>query len=137
MKRSANKKLESLERTYVREINAKFASRLPNILDEISESLMVIEPAVNDVAVPLQEFVDFLDFEIEKTKLQIQKDAWKSIVDLNKAAEDDIWLEHLEQLRKDFDVEKMTSSVNFIRTMVDRVKQTFQLRKRGPPAGGP
>ena len=136
MKRQTHKRPEPLEAAY-REINAKFGSRLPKILEEISQSLMVIEPAVNDVAVPLREFVDFLDFEIEKTKLQIQKDAWKSIVDLNKAAEDDAWLEHLEQLRKDFDVEKMTSSVNFIRTMVTRVKETFRLKKYGPPAGGP
>jgi len=131
------KRKVQIQETPDREINAKFGSRLPKILEEISQSLMVIEPAVNDVAVPLREFVDFLDFEIEKTKLQIQKDAWKSIVDLNKAAEDDAWLEHLEQLRKDFDVEKMTSSVNFIRTMVTRVKETFQLKKYGPPAGGP
>ena len=137
MKKNAHKKLEPLEAAYAREINAKFGSRLPKILEEISQSLMVIEPAVNDVVVPLREFVDFLDFEIEKTKLQIQKDAWKSIVDINKAADDDAWLEHLEQLRKDFDVEKMTSSVNFIRTMVTRVKETFQLTKYGPPAGGP
>jgi len=33
--------------------------------------------------------------------------------------------------------ETMTSSINFIRTMVTRVKETFQLKKYGPPSGGP
>jgi hypothetical protein len=111
-----------------REINAKFKSRIPIILEDISRCLMVIEPAVQDVTVPLREFLDYLDFEISKVKLQIDRDTWQSIVDVNKTNADKVWLAHLEQLRNDFDVEKMTSSVNFIRSMIDRVQDTFNMR---------
>ena len=74
MKRQTHKRPEPLEAPYVREINAKFGSRLPIILEEISQSLMVIEPAVNDVAVPLREFLDYLNFEIDKVKLEIDRE---------------------------------------------------------------
>lgn len=122
------KKHDPPEPVMLREINAKFRARIPVILEDISGCLMVIEPAVQDVTVPLREFLDYLEFEISKVSLQIEKDAWKPIVDLNKAAEDDAWLEHLQQLRKDFDVEKMTSSVNFIQDMLRRVRNTFDMR---------
>jgi hypothetical protein len=137
MKRQTHKRPEPLEAPYVREINAKFGSRLPIILEEISQSLMVIEPAVNDVAVPLREFLDYLNFEIDKVKLEIDRETWKSVSDIAKLNADKAWLSELEKLRKDFDVETMTSSINFIRTMVTRVKETFQLKKYGPPSGGP
>src|ERR1700721_520228 len=121
MKKQAHKSLEP-EESHFSEINHRFQARLPHILDEISTSLMVIEPAVNDVTVPLREFLDYLDFEISKTRHTIDKDAWESIVDVNKAARDKAWLLKLEQLRKDFDVDAMTSSVNFIRSMLTRVQ---------------
>ena len=60
-----------------RDINAKFKSRIPVILEEVSKSLMVIEPAVQDVTVPLREFLDYLDFEITKTSLDIKKKEWE------------------------------------------------------------
>jgi hypothetical protein len=137
MKRIAHNQSAPLGKAYAREINAKFQSRLPKIIEEISESLMVIEPVVNDVAVPLHEFIDFLNFEIDKTKLDIARDSWEAVVDVNKMNEARSWLAQLEQLRADFNVETMRSSVNFIRAMVARVTETFQLRKNGPSGGGP
>ena len=111
-----------------RDINAKFKSRIPVILEDISRSLMVIEPAVQDVTVPLREFLDYLDFEITKTSLDIKKKEWESVVDINQVNADKAWLAQLQELRKDFDVQTMTSSVNFIRTMVKRVQDTFNMR---------
>ena len=111
-----------------RDINAKFKSRIPVILEDISKSLMVIEPAVQDVTVPLREFLDYLDFEITKTSLDIKKKEWESVVDINQINADKAWLAQLQQLRKDFDIETMTSSVNFIRTMIQRVQDTFNMR---------
>jgi hypothetical protein len=111
-----------------REINAKFKSRIPIILEDISKCLMVIEPAVQDVAVPLREFLDYLEFEMAKVTLQIEKDSWQSVVDINKSNSDKAWLAHLVQLHSDFDVAKMTSSVNFIRDMMKRVRETFDMR---------
>jgi hypothetical protein len=127
MKRQANK-LEPPEEAYVREINAKFKSRIPHILEDISKSLVVIEPTVQDMTVPLREFLDYLDFEITKLKLDIEKNEWQSVVDVNKLNADKAWLSKLEQLRKDFDVETMTSSVTFIRSMIKRVQDTFNMR---------
>jgi hypothetical protein len=111
-----------------REINAKFKNRIPVILEDIARSLMVIEPAVKDVTVPLREFVDYLDFEIAKVSLEIKRLEWESVVDANKVAADKAWLTQLQQLRKDFDVETMVSSVKFIRTMIERVQATFNMR---------
>ncbi|MEH2517382.1 hypothetical protein V1279_002955 [Bradyrhizobium sp. AZCC 1610] len=111
-----------------RPINAKFQSRIPAILEEICKSLMVIEPAVQDVTIPLREFVDYLDFEIAKVSLDIKKKEWESVVDINEINADKAWLAQMQQLRKDFDVEAMTSSVTFIRTMTKRVRDMFDMR---------
>ncbi|MHC2552439.1 hypothetical protein [Bradyrhizobium elkanii] len=109
-------------------INAKFQSRLPQIIEEICKGLAVIEPAVQDVAIPLREFQDYLTFEISKVKLELERAAWDSKVDPNKVAADKAWLAKMEQLQKDFDVVRMTSSVTFIRTAVARMQDTFDMR---------
>jgi hypothetical protein len=132
MKKRAHEHLEPVEQAFVRNINAKFESRLPDILESISTSLMVIEPVVQDVTVSLREFLDYLEFEIQKVKLQIASDEWESVVDVRKVADAKAWLDELNKLRMDFNIERMTSSVNFIRSMVDRVKTTFNMPKLGP-----
>ncbi|GAB9152531.1 hypothetical protein [Bradyrhizobium diazoefficiens] len=109
-------------------LNAKFKSRLPQIIEEICKGLAVIEPAVQDVSVPLREFHDYLTFEIAKLKLELERAAWDSKVDQSKVAADKAWLAKMEQLQKDFDVERMTSSITFIRSMVVRVQDTFDMR---------
>jgi hypothetical protein len=126
--RAARKKTDPPAPVPARDINAKFKSRIPVILEEVSKSLMVIEPAVQDVTVPLREFLDYLDFEITKISLDIKKKEWESVVDVNQINADKDWLAKLQALRRDFDVETMTSSVNFIRTMIQRVQDTFNMR---------
>lgn len=110
------------------EVNAKFKSRLPEIIEEICRGLLVIEPAVQDITVPLKEFQDYLGFEIAKIRLELAKAEWESVVDKNKVLADKAWLLCLEQLQQDFDVQKMTSSVTFIRSMVKRLQDTFDVR---------
>src|SRR6266404_7764875 len=104
-----------------REINAKFQSRIRGILEEISQSLLVIEPAVVDVSVPLREFIDYLEFEITKVQLEISRQKWQSIVDVQKVAADEAWLSRLVDLRNEFDLEKMLSSITTIRSTMAKI----------------
>jgi hypothetical protein len=128
MSKTAAQKTASPPPTPPPPINAKFQSRLPQIIEEICTGLAVIEPAVQDVSVPLREFQDYLTFEIAKLKLELDRAAWDSKVDPNKVAADKAWLAKMEQLQKDFDVKRMTSSVAFIRSMVIRMQDTFDMR---------
>jgi hypothetical protein len=55
-----------------RPINPKFKSRLPGIMTEICDKLLVIEPAIDQVNEQLREFLDYLDFEIRKVELEVK-----------------------------------------------------------------
>jgi hypothetical protein len=121
------KKSQVLPDPEPRQINAKFQSRLKGILEEISQSLLVIEPAVVDVSVPLREFIDYLEFEITKVQLEISRQKWQSVVDVQKVATDEAWLSRLVDLRNEFDLEKMLASIATIRSTVAKIEATFQV----------
>src|ERR1043166_6358505 len=80
-------------------INAKFADRLPAIMNGISEELLTIEPAVNRLTVHLQEFFDYLEFEINKLELDIERMKWGNQVDMVKLKEAESWLQKMQQLK--------------------------------------
>jgi hypothetical protein len=106
-------------------INAKFQRRLPDIVNEISEQLMVIEPAIKELSVPLREFLDYLDFEISKLELDIKQKRWEAVVDVEEIKSEEAWLAKLQALRSDFNIDVMTSPAATVRSMLDRVRQTF------------
>lgn len=106
-------------------INAKFQRRLPDIVNEISQQLMVIEPAIRELSVPLREFLDYLDFEISKLELDIKQKRWEAVVDAEEIKSEEAWLAKLQALRTDFNIDVMTSPAATVRSMLDRVRQTF------------
>jgi hypothetical protein len=116
---------QNLQQPVQRDINPQFQSRLPKILEEICSGLIVIEPAMTEVATQLKEFREYLDFEIAKTKLDISQEEWKAQCNPKKLEADKRWLAKLSALRKDFDVDVMTSPITIIRSMVDRVEEMF------------
>lgn len=110
-----------------RPINPQFKDRLPVIMTEICDSLMVIEPAIDRVNIQLREFLEYLDFEINKTDLDIKRLQWEQKVDLPAVRELESWLQQLQQLKADFNVSVMTSPPETIRAMLDRVQKLFGL----------
>lgn len=117
----------AMPETVPRPINPKFKDRLPGIMSDICQSLMVIEPAVDKLAVQLREFLDYLDFEIQKTALEVQRLRWEPQVDLPAVREAEEWLKQLSQLEDDFDVDVMTSPPQTIRAMIKRVEKLFEV----------
>jgi hypothetical protein len=108
-----------------RPINPRFKDRLPGIMTEISDALLVIEPAIDRVNVQLREFLDYLDFEIRKTDLEIREMKWELKVDIGTLKEAESWLQQLQQLKTDFNVAVMTSPPATIRAMAERVTKMF------------
>ncbi|WP_024512457.1 hypothetical protein [Bradyrhizobium sp. ARR65] len=105
-------------------ISPRFKSKLPRIMNEICNGLLVIEPAIKEMAVPLRDLLDFLDFEIQKVEVQISH-APLNRADARKLPQLNAWLSELTSLRKDFDVALVVSPIQFVREMVKRVDQTF------------
>jgi hypothetical protein len=110
-----------------RPINPMFKERLPTMMAEICDSLMVIEPAIDRVTIQLQEFLDYLNFEIQKTALHIQRLRWEPQVDLVAVREAEAWLKQLAKLEEEFDVSVMTSPPKTIREMLIRVQKLFDV----------
>ncbi|WP_315729894.1 hypothetical protein [Bradyrhizobium sp. SZCCHNRI2010] len=108
-----------------REINPQFKSRLPAILEQVCTCLLSIEPEMRQLGIQLKEFAEYLDFEIEKVRLEIEKSEWKDRVDRAKLDDDREWLAKLRALRAEFDIDLMTSPVTLIRSMVERVQDLF------------
>jgi hypothetical protein len=123
----ANASAVAPSKMVVRPINPKFKDRLPGIMVEIIDALVVIEPAVSRMTVQLREFLDYLDFEIQKTALEIQRLRWEPQVDLVAVREAEDWLKQLAKLEEDFNVDVMTSPPETIRAMLDRVNKMFGL----------
>jgi len=108
-----------------RPINPRFKDRLPTIMNQICESLVVIEPAIDQLNVQLREFLDYLDFEIQKVDLEVKQMKWESKVDIAAVKAAESWLDELRQLKKDFNVEIMTAPPTIVRAMLDRVSKLF------------
>ena len=94
-------------------------------MSDICESLLVIEPAVDRLEVHLREFLDYLDFEIEKTDLEIKQMRWRDKVDPAALKETEAWLQRMQQLKTDFSVDIMTSPPRTVREMLKRVQRLF------------
>ncbi len=111
-----------------RPINPKFKSRLPGIMAEICDRLIVIEPAIEQINEQLREFLDYLEFEIVKTEMEIKQIEWMDKVEGPVLSDARAWLKELQQLKSDFNVEAMTSPPRTIRSMVDRVRDLFGVK---------
>src|SRR5690242_18279382 len=118
---------QAVPNTVPRPINPKFKSRLPGIMTEISDKLLVIEPAIEQVNEQLREFLDYLDFEIRKVELEIRDLSWRERVDTAAIKDAESWLKQLQKLKADFNVDVMTSPPRTIREMVDRVQKLFEV----------
>ncbi|MEY9178432.1 uncharacterized protein YjaG (DUF416 family) [Bradyrhizobium elkanii] len=112
-------------------INARFQSRLHGMLEEICQQMLIIEPAMDKVAIPIKEFIDFLDFEIEKVTLSINQEKWESIVNVQKVANDEAWLKRLTELRNGLDIYDLTASVPRIDALVAGIERTFDVEGGG------
>jgi hypothetical protein len=108
-----------------RNINPRFKDRLPGIMTEICDALITIEPAIGRINVRLLEFLDHLNFEIDKTELELKHLRWESKVDIAAVRSAEAWLQQLKILKEDFNVEAMTSPPDTIRAMLDRVTRMF------------
>jgi hypothetical protein len=116
---------QQVPKSVARDINARFRDRLPIIIRRACDILLVIEPKIKDLAVHLNEFQEYLDFEIEKTKLAISKEEWKGRADVVKLKGDKEWLAKLEDLRADFNIDAMTAPATLIRSLFSRTKEMF------------
>ncbi|MCW2077904.1 UNVERIFIED_ORG: uncharacterized protein YjaG (DUF416 family) [Bradyrhizobium japonicum] len=112
-------------------INARFQSRLQGILEDICQQMLIIEPAMDKVAIPIKEFIDFVDFEIEKVTLSINQEKWESIVNVQKVANDEAWLKRLTELRNGLDIYDLTASVPRIDGLVAAIERTFDVEGGG------
>ncbi|MGJ4953138.1 hypothetical protein [Bradyrhizobium sp. HKCCYLS20291] len=108
-----------------REINPRFKSRLPVIIGRACDCLIRIEPEIKKLEVYLREFAEYLDFEIEKVRLEIEKTEWQDRVDRAQLDDAREWLAKLRQFRKEFDIDLMTTPSGYIRSMVERVETLF------------
>lgn len=115
-----------LQKPAPREINPRFRDRLPRLMRRVCDILVKIEPEIQDLAVHLKELQEYLDFEIEKIRLEIQKEAWKDRADRAKLEADSEWLAKLEALRADFDIDAMTAPATLIRSLFARTKEMFR-----------
>ena len=124
MKDQKNRPLDQREAEY-RPINAQFENRLPLLMQRVCDILIKIEPEIQDLAVHLKEFQEYLDFEIEKVRLEIQKEEWKGKTDRPKLDGDKEWLAKLEVMRDDFNIDAMIAPATLIRSLFARTKEMF------------
>jgi hypothetical protein len=108
-------------------INAKFRDRLPYLVNDMCRELMAIEPPLERLQVYLSEFIDYLDFEIKKLELDIEKMKWESrfIPEARKEAED--WLQKLKQLKSDFDLDVLAPSPDALNDTIMRINKIFDV----------
>jgi hypothetical protein len=71
--------------------------------------------------------LDYVEFEIQKTDLEIKQMEWQDKVDMTQVKQSKAWLERLKQLKADFNVDVMTSPPKTIRAMLSRVEMMFEV----------
>lgn len=105
-------------------INAYFEKKLPEIINAISEALIAAKPVLSDVQIRVRELHDYLKFEIEKARLEADKNVRDDIAP-DQQRENELWLAKLEYIVAEFDPESAVSSVNFLEELRKELKQTF------------
>jgi hypothetical protein len=108
-----------------REINPRFRERLPILIEKSCSIFIKIEPDIRDLTVHLKEFQEYLDFEIEKVKLEISKEEWKDQADRAKLQADKEWLAKLQALRVDFNIDVITAPTTLIKHLFKRTREMF------------
>ncbi len=114
------------EEPVMKPINAKFRDRIPHILNEMCEALIIIEPSVKQAKVAVDEFLDYLDFEIKKTVLEISRVTWECKADKQELDDLNAWKSRLESIRDDFRSMDVSGSPDFINGLAQRIRDTFQ-----------
>jgi hypothetical protein len=113
------------QRSVRREINPRFRERLPILIEKSWSIFIKIEPDIRDLTVHLKEFQEYLDFEIEKVKLEISKEEWKDQADRAKLQADKEWLAKLQALRVDFNIDVITAPTTLIKHLFKRTREMF------------
>lgn len=111
--------------TKPRTINARFYKQLPSIIEHICEGLNEIEPHIDQIAVYLREFQDYLDFEISKAVLEIEKQEWQPKCDQIQLKLDKDWLAQLKSLRSDFDGDILATPFSKLSDIIRRVEKVL------------
>jgi hypothetical protein len=110
----------------LRPINAKFQDRLEHILEELCSVRVNVEQHLRRADVVVQELLDYVNFEIEKIDLEIERSSWeskvKSIDDLQMAK---AWKSRLESLKADLSSSVVMASNAFLRKLIDDLNDTF------------
>jgi hypothetical protein len=106
-------------------INPYFGSKLPEILEEISKTIIATESHLDKVKIRVQELHDFLQFEITKARVEITKNCLADQTDPEKLSDDEEWLKRLEYIVSEFEAGHTLSSVNFLQALQKELRETL------------
>lgn len=108
-----------------RPLNARFRDRIPSIVEQIATAGYLVDQPLNDAKVALEEFRDYLSFEIAKIDLKIKRDEWESRVDPAQLEIDKAWLAELQQLNEEFTPDQIMSSRKTMSDLTDKITKVL------------
>jgi len=115
------------------EINPRFQEQLPEIIEEICAALSQAEPILESVKVRIQELHDYLDFEIKKAQLEVDKSEWETKLPPGQAEMAKEWLSKLKRLKDEFQADTTTVSIDFLNDLQKALENTFIRRNNVVP----
>jgi DNA repair ATPase RecN len=114
MKSSAKKVVAEETSPRYRSINAQFAARLPAIVETIAQGSRFSKENLDKTVTAVEEFQDYITFEIKKVELDIAHLEWNSRTNPEELAHAKAWLSRLRELQKKYQVDGILQSVVFL-----------------------
>lgn len=106
-------------------LNARFRDRIPSIVEQIAMAGYRVDQPLNEAKVALEEFRDYLSFEIAKIDLKIKRDEWESRVDPAQLEIDKAWLSELQKLKEEFTPDQIMSSRKTMSDLTDKITKVL------------
>jgi hypothetical protein len=106
-------------------LNARFANRLRPIVEGIGSGATYVEQALREPEVFVRELHGFLEYEIDRAFLTIEKLRWKDRVDPKELEEAEAWLKNLEKIKSSFPPDRVQSSLEYLRNFKEALQDVL------------
>lgn len=104
-------------------LNPHFQSMLPEMIEDLSQVVIGITGQLDTASVRTGQFLDHLQFEIDKVRLALDRLQWEPKVDTVDKARLEAWLAKLTAIHADIEGKDVKASLTFVEGLLEHMSE--------------
>lgn len=104
-------------------LNPHFEHMLPEMIEDLSQVIIAIKGQLDTANIRTGQFLDHMQFEIDKIKLSLDRLQWEPKVDQDEASRLQMRLSKLLEIQQGIDGKDVMASLTFIESLRDRMAE--------------